>query len=266
MTIIIFFILGLIVGSFLNVLVYRLRTAETLFWDRSKCPRCRHYIRWYDNIPLISFILLGAQCRDCRKKISWQYPLVESATALIFILIGNKFFAIGDPASYLATAYGLAVSSALIAILVYDWLYLEIPTVMLWFGITLAIAFNLIIDWHQTPSAASVFESKTYSGILAGFSAFLFFFLLAWKSKEKWMGMGDAYLVIFIGLFLGWPRIILVLFSSFLIGSIYGIILVILKKKELKSQIPFAPFLVLGTFLALFFYSPIANWYWKLLM
>ncbi|KKP79987.1 MAG: hypothetical protein A2271_01055 [Candidatus Moranbacteria bacterium RIFOXYA12_FULL_35_19] len=265
---IIFFIFGLIFGSFLNVLVYRLHTAEELFLSRSKCPHCQKPIRWYDNIPVISFVLLKFRCRDCQEKISWQYPIVEIFTGVIFALVGWKFFVLIDTASWASTAYYLFIASALVTILVYDFLYLEIPMIVLWTGIFVAIAYGLYADWitiyGNYGSEASIVEASLpaiYSGVLAGFLAFVFFFILSAGSREKWMGMGDAYLVIFLGLILGWPEILLALFLAFAIGALYGIIMLVLKKKKMKSQVPFAPFLVLGTFSAIFFYEPIVSWY-----
>lgn len=268
MTIIIFLVLGLIVGSFLNVVVYRLKAAESFISGRSHCPHCKSDIRWYDNIPVVSFILLEAKCRDCKKNISWQYPLVEIITGVVFSLIGAKFFIFENVSSWAETGYYLFIAGALIAVLVYDWLYMEIPSIIIWVSSGAAIIFNFFSDFYNFSSFSSSFGSfwdlATQSGILAAVLAFLFFFLLSAKSGEKWMGMGDAYLAILLGLFLGWPKIILALFLSFLIGSVYGIILIILKKKNLKSQVPFAPFLVFGTFITLLAYNPIINWYFTL--
>ena len=268
MIILIFFIFGLAIGSFLNVLVYRLHTAEKLFLDRSHCPHCRHIIRWYDNIPVLSFILLRGRCRYCRKKISWQYPLVETSTGIIFALVGYFFFVTNDITTWLTTAYYLTIASALIAILVYDWLYREILGGVLWTAVALAVAFNLYADWLTVYGnnliKVDILQTHTYAGVLGAFLAFLFFFFLVAKSDEKWMGMGDAYLVILLGLFLGWPEILLALFLSFFIGAIYGIIMISLGRKKMKSQVPFAPFLVSGAFITLFFYSPIMNWCVKL--
>jgi leader peptidase (prepilin peptidase)/N-methyltransferase len=263
MTIIIFFILGLIAGSFLNVVVCRLHTAESFILGRSHCPQCKSEIRWYDNIPLASFVLLKGNCRDCRQKISWQYPLVEFFTGLVFILIGYKFFDFNNFSSWITALYYCLISGALIIILVYDFLYLEIPTAVVWISAGLALIFNLFFDW-QIGAANNIFDYATTAGILAAVIAAAFFLALSLGSREKWMGMGDAYLAFILGLFLGWPEIFLALFLSFFIGSAYGLVLIILKKKSLKSQIPFAPFLILGTFLTLFFYEPIINWYLSL--
>ena len=253
--------LGLIVGSFLNVLVYRLHTAEDLIFDRSKCPHCKNVIRWYDNIPLLSFIILKFRCRDCKEKISWQYPIVEFLTGSLFVLVGWKFFIVSSVSSWLPTAYYLFIISALLVILVYDLLYMEIPMAVLWVGVFVSIALGLYFDWI---APASLLNTKIYSGILAAFVAFIFFFALSAGSKEKWMGMGDVYLVILLGLILGWPKILLALFLAFLLGATYGTILIAIKKKKMQSQVPFAPFLVIGTFIALLFYSPIVSWYFSL--
>jgi prepilin signal peptidase PulO-like enzyme (type II secretory pathway) len=271
MIIAIFFIVGLIVGSFLNVLVARLKTAEDIFFDRSHCPQCKKQIRWYDNVPLLSFVLLGARCRDCKEKISWQYPLVELFTGLIFALVGFQFFRAGSPETWFPTFYYLVMASFLMVILAYDWLYMEIPGAVLWTGVALAAAANLVFDWLQIGGEGGLggvgllLGSQTYSGVLAAILAFTFFFLMVIYSRERWMGMGDAYLAIFLGLILGWSKILLALFLAFAIGAIYGIIAIALKKKRLKSQVPFAPFLVLGTLITIFFYAAITGWYFSAL-
>lgn len=264
MILLIFFVLGLLVGSFLNVVVYRLNVAENFTVGRSKCPHCQKTISWYDNIPLLSFILLKFRCRYCKEKISWQYPLVELFTAVLFALVGYFHFNLLDATTWATTIFYLGVMSFLVAIFVYDFLYMEIPGLVLWPAIGWVIAFNLFFDWGKTALGGSVFNVATYSGTLAGFVAFLFFFLLVAVSKEKWMGMGDAYLVILLGLILGWPKILLALMLAFAIGALFGLILIALKQKKMSSQVPFAPFLILGTVISLFFCTNIADWYLSL--
>ena len=259
---IIFFILGLIIGSFLNVVVYRINLAETLL-GRSHCPRCQKTIRWYDNVPVLSFVLLKFRCRDCGEKISWLYPTVELLTGIVFALLSAKFFMLTDSSTWLITCYYLVTVSALIVILVYDFLYLEIPGIVLWLGVGFAVFCNLVLDGQVMQAIGSLSDSATYSGTLAAMVAFIFFFALSFLSKEKLLGMGDAYLVIFLGLILGWPKILLGLFLAFAIGAIYGIILIALKKKKLKSQVPFAPFLVAGTIIAMLYGTAIIAWYLK---
>lgn len=258
---IIFLILGLIVGSFLNVVVYRINLAENLVTGRSYCPHCKNKIRWYDNIPVLSFLILKAQCRDCKGKISWQYPSVEIFTGVMFAAVGWKFFDLADVATFPATVFYLGIVSFLIAIFVYDWLFLEIPGLVLWPAIGWTIAFNLIFDWSRLSLGSNLLNLSTYSGTLAAFAAFMFFFLMVAVSREKWMGMGDAYLVILLGLIVGWPNILLALMLAFSIGAIIGIVLIALGKKKMSSQIPFGPFLVAGTFITIFFSESIISWY-----
>jgi len=258
---IIFFIFGLIIGSFINVVIYRLHVAEELILDRSRCPHCKNVIRWYDNIPLLSFVVLKFRCRDCGERISYQYPLVEFFTGVIFAIIGLKYFNAADMGTWAGAVYYLGVTGALIAIFVYDFLYMEIPSLVLWPAIGWSVAFNLLLDWNNAYFGNNILSSLTFSGTFAGFAAFIFFFLMVAVSQEKWMGMGDAYLVILLGLILGWPQILMALLLAFSIGAMFGLALIVFRKKKLESQIPFAPFLVLGTFISLFFYSNLISWY-----
>jgi leader peptidase (prepilin peptidase)/N-methyltransferase len=245
---IIFLIFGLIIGSFLNAVVYRLNAVESLM-ERSHCPHCRKQVRWFDNIPLLSFIVLSARCRDCGEKISWQYPLVELATGIVFALIGNYFFSAYDSSSWMITAYYLVVFSLLLIIFVYDLKYMEIPMLVLWISVGVSVAYFLSVDWQNFAAAASLLDLKTISGLLGGLVAFLFFFSLAAYSKETWMGYGDAYLGLLAGLIVGWPSIVWTLMLSFAIGALISVGLIAFSKKTMKSQVPFAPFLITGVFL-----------------
>ena len=249
--IIIYFILGLIVGSFLNVLISRLQTAETIL-GRSKCPKCEAKIRWYDNIPLLSYAVLGTKCRDCRENISIQYPLVEGITGLIFALTGFYFFDAMHPGTWLDMFYFWIIFSVLIVVFVYDLKHMEIPMIMVWAGVGVTIIYYLISDWLGFSSKFSVLELNIFSGMLSGIAAFLFFFALSAGSREKWMGMGDAYVAFLVGLAVRWPAILPALILAFTIGAVYGIILIASGRKTLKSRVPFAPFLVLGGMLAIF--------------
>ena len=265
MIVFIFFVIGLIVGSFLNVVVYRLNLAESFLIGRSHCPHCKKNIRWYDNIPVLSFIILRFRCRDCKEKISWQYPMVEFFTGILFMIVAYKFFLISDMTTWATTIYYLGIVSFLMVIFLYDWLYMEIPGAVLWAAVGFVVAFNLFFDWNRIGVTKEALDFSVYSGALAAFATFMFFFLMVGISKEKWMGMGDAQLVILLGLIVGWPQILLTLMLAFAIGAIIGLALVFLKKKEMKSQIPFAPFLIAGTFVTMFFYENITNWYLGLL-
>lgn len=217
--------------------------------ERSHCPHCKKKVRWFDNMPLLSFVLLGAKCRDCGEKISWQYPTVEALTGIVFALLGTYFFNLYDFASFLLTAYYLTVFSILMIIFVYDFKYMEIPMLILWLGVGVSLAYFVFADWQSFHQAASVFELKTISGIIGGLIAGGFFWSLAAYSKETWMGYGDAYLGLLIGLIVGWPNIFVALMLSFTIGALVSVGLIAVSRKTMKSQVPFAPFLITGTFL-----------------
>jgi leader peptidase (prepilin peptidase) / N-methyltransferase len=246
--VIIFLILGLIIGSFLNAVVYRLNAVESLM-ERSHCPHCKKKIRWFDNIPLLSFIVLSARCRDCGEKISWQYPIVEATTGIIFAIVGNYFFFSYDSSSWMLTAYYLVIFSLLFVIFIYDLKYMEIPMVILWIGVAITAFYFLSVDWQNFQIAMSILDLKTISGLLGGLVAFMFFFALASYSKETWMGYGDAYIGLLAGFIVGWPNITWTLLISFTIGALVSVGLIVMRKKTMKSQVPFAPFLISGVFL-----------------
>ena len=245
---IIFLLLGLIIGSFINAVVYRLNAVESLM-ERSHCPHCKKTVRWFDNVPLVSFLLLSAKCRDCGEKISWQYPIVEAATGIMFALLGTYFFSPIDSTSWALTGFYLIVFSLLMVIFVYDFQYMEIPMLVLWLGVGISLIYLVWSDFQNFYLASSIMNLGTISGLIGGAVAFLFFFGLAAYSKETWMGYGDAYLGLLIGLIVGWPNILAALMLSFTIGALVSVGLIAVSKKTMKSQVPFAPFLITGTFL-----------------
>jgi len=259
----IFFIFGLIIGSFLNVVVCRIRKEESIL-GRSYCPKCKKKIAWYDNIPVFSFLFLQGKCRKCHKKISWQYPAVELLTGFLFAFLGFHFLVSLDAQTLIKTFFYLVFASFFVVILVYDFLYLEIPDAALWPAIFLAVVFNLYLGATEIKTVDNFLKDPVYSAVLAATVSFAFFFSLSYFSKEKWMGMGDAFLVILLGLILGWPEMLLGLFLAFAVGAMYGIILIVADKKKMKSQVPFAPFLIFGSFVSLLFSKPIFDFYFSL--
>lgn len=243
----IFFLLGLIIGSFLNVLVYRLRDAETLL-GRSFCRNCKHQIRFYDNIPMVSFVLLRGQCRDCGEKISWQYPLLEAMTGGLFALVGYYFFSPINQATWIETVWLLGIVSCFVVIAAYDLKYMEIPLILLGVSAAITLAF-LFFGFHVNEVFwSSQLGLSLFGGAVVG----LFFFVLVFVSHETWMGWGDVWLGLVCGMIVGLPAALFMLTLSFASGAVVGIASLYLGGKNLKSQIPFAPFLVLGTLLAIF--------------
>jgi len=265
----IIFLTGLAVGSFLNCVIYRMELkyrgeVTSPLRGRSYCPHCKHKLSWQDLIPVFSFLILRGKCRYCGKRISWQYPLVEIATALLFLLIFNFQFSIFNKFSIFnfQTLFNLCflfiVSCFLIVIFVYDLKHYIIPDRVIYPAIIIALIFNfqfLIFNLQF-----SIFNEL----ILSAFGAALFFLLIVLLSRGKWMGIGDIKLAFFMGLFLGSPNILVALFLAFLIGAIIGVWLILAKRKTLKSEVPFGPFLVTGTFIALFWGQKIIQWYLNL--
>lgn len=219
------FLFGLIIGSFLAALTYRFPRGVIITKGRSFCPNCKHTIAWFDNIPLLSYLLLKGKCRNCGRKISVRYPVIEFATGIVFLLIGvNPLL--------------LIISSVLIAILVIDWEHMIIPDDFVFFGLFTAFVFLL-----GRPDAF-------YLNLFTGFASALFFLAVYIFSSGKGMGLGDVKLAVLIGAVLG-PGLSLVwLFSSFITGGIVAAILLASRKAKLKERIAFGPFLVIGFFIA----------------
>jgi prepilin signal peptidase PulO-like enzyme (type II secretory pathway) len=244
----IIFVFGLIIGSFLNCAVFRLAKNESFLKGRSYCPNCRHQLLWLDLIPLFSFIFLRGKCHYCQKTISWQYPIVELATGILFVFI--SFFSF--PA-FLATGYFLLIASLLIVIFIYDLKYYLIPDGAIFSAIIISGLWSLA-------------SGQILNNIGAAAGASLFFLLIFLVSRGRWMGFGDVKLAFFMGLFLGFPNILTALFLAFLIGAIIGVCLITFGRKKFSSEVPFGPFLILGTFLALFFGERLISWYLGLIV
>jgi leader peptidase (prepilin peptidase)/N-methyltransferase len=247
---IIFFILGLVIGSFLNVVIFRLNTHKT-FGGKSFCFSCRKNILWYDLVPLFSYVFLGGKCRHCRSKISWQYPAVELISGLMFLLIFLKFenVFLFNPLEFAFTyAFYSSLFSVLLVILVYDIRHKIIPDVLsLVFGIMAFLSVFLFSGFNLNPHLPSLYD---FAGLLLP----LPFALLWYVSGGRWMGFGDVKLMVGMGLLLGLSLSISAAVLAFWIGAIVGILMLGLHKvKGWKSEIPFAPFLVLGTFVAFLF-------------
>ena len=270
------FIFGMIVGTFLNCVIYRLQTNENIGMSRSHCVKCGHTLRWYDLIPLLSFLILRGKCRYCGKPISIQYPVVELATGFLFVLIFKMSIFAQDSWilllaqddqmlniwSILDLFYLLIISCFLIVIFVYDLKHYIILDKVIYPAIGIALVYQIITQVCLLLSWAGAFQiDSLFNTLFAAVLAAGFFFAIVAISKGKWMGAGDIKLGFLMGLILGYPQILTGLFLAFLFGAIIGTGLITLKKKTLKSEVPFGPFLVTGTFIAMFWGEQILNWY-----
>ncbi|NTW14300.1 MAG: prepilin peptidase [Candidatus Moranbacteria bacterium] len=247
-----FFIAGLIVGSFLNVVIFRLESGEDFIGGRSKCRSCGTVICWYDNIPILSFVMLRGKCRFCDSKISWQYPIVEFATGLLFLFVGVYIFMSGNIGAMFDTALALGLIPALVVVFVYDLRHMEIPVSVLAFGM-IWVLFMLFFRWIFVVPMEPFFSSRLFSGIVGGAVAFLFLYSLVFFSKETWMGSGDAWLASVLGFVSGWELLLHAFTLAFGSGALVGIVLLALRKRELGGRIPFGPFLSASVIIFLFF-------------
>lgn len=251
--VVIFFILGTTVGSFLNVVIFRINTKRSL-GGRSACMSCGHKLSWYELVPVFSFIFLGGRCRKCKTKISIQYPLVELLTGMLFLILFLKFqnLFLRDSARFLvAYIFYVILFSNLLVISIYDLRHKIIPDrLVFFFGIMGFIGLFFSGFSLHTPTILEFLSGVFVAGPFAMFWLF---------SGGRWMGLGDAKLALGIGWLLGISMAFSGLVIAFWSGAIVGITLVILSKRRgtgrfrMKSEIPFAPFLVLGAFAAFIF-------------
>jgi len=241
---------GLVIGSFLNVLIYRLPNKMPFVMERSICPSCKSGIAWYDNIPLLSFVVLRARCRKCGTRISWHYPMVEFLNGILYVAVVYKELIIA-PAGYqpvLRTVSFLFFVSALIAISFIDARHHIIPNKITYTGLIIGPILLLSAD----PSKIFFY----LSGLLIG-GGYLLLVDIAWITikKTEGMGFGDVKLGAMLGVFLGWPVFIAIFFAS-LTGIIYNVGASLLKKQSmeetLKTAFGFGPFLAIGGILTYF--------------
>lgn len=229
------FLLGLSVGSFLNVLIDRLPKGESVIRGRSYCDHCRHKLSWYDLIPLLSFIILGRKCRYCGTLISWQYPIVELITGLAFVYSCSS-------------VYLFIIVSGLIVIFFTDFKYRIIPDQVVFILIITSLLYLIL---YQSPFLPN--------HLLSGATMSILFLTLVILTRGKGMGLGDVKFSFFMGIFLGFPKIIVAFYLSFLTGAVVSAILVIAGKKKMKSTIAFGPFLVIATFMSFFYGDQLWN-------
>lgn len=246
---------GLIIGSFLNCLIWRLYREETVS-GRSYCPKCQAAIAWYDNIPLLSFIFLRARCRQCQKLISWQYPLVELATALLFWQAWNMHSGFSvQPSLELVWPLlrDLVIVVFAVVIFVFDLRWQLVPLNFVWLMSVLVLLLNLLagVPWTME--------------LLYGVVGAAFFLIQYVLTKKQGVGEGDIWLGVFLGLaFPGWGWLLVILIFSYGIGSVVGLALLATKKKRWKSALALGPFLAGGAIIALLYGASLIQWYFGL--
>lgn len=237
------FLLGLAVGSFCNVVIYRLKAGDSPVRGRSYCPHCKHTLGAKDLVPLLSFVKLRGKCRYCKKPISWQYPLVEAALAILAVLVVARYGL--SPESL----FGLILAAFFTIIFVYD------------------LRYKLILDKVSLPAAAVALLGSLIIGrsplmlllaVTVGGGFFLLQYLL---SRGTWIGGGDIRLGAVLGLALGWPLVLVALVMSYLMGAAVTLPLLLSKRRSLTSLIPFGTFLTVAGLVTFLYGNELLNWY-----
>lgn len=253
MAVVIAGLLGLVVGSFLNVCIWRLPREEQVVRGRSHCPACGAVIRWYDNIPVLSFLRLGGRCRACRGRISWRYPAVEVLTALALAAIVGRWGVTGPGVTYAVLCCALIVVSFI------DAAEQIIPDVITLPGLALGIAASAA--WpalHGTAGRMAAVQASVVGALVGGGAIYLMGLVGGWLFKKEAMGLGDVKLMAMLGALLGGPRILFTFLLAPIFGSLVGLPLRWRYRMEL---IPYGPFLSLAAVLALWWGDAIIGWY-----
>ena len=237
------FLLGLCVGSFLNVVIARVPEGRSIVGPGSACPRCSTPIAWYDNVPLLSFALLRARCRKCGEPISWRYPVVELVTGLLFVL------ALAERGLTIDLRPALLLVSGLVSITGIDLVHQLIPDVISIPGIVVGLAVSTLTGrpgWLDS-----------LVGVVIGGGIFLLIIV----ASRGGMGGGDMKLGAMLGAFLGWKLVLVAILIAILAGGVFAIVVLLLRRKGRKDAVPFGPFLALGGVVSLFWGESLLAWY-----
>ena len=242
-----FALAGLMVGSFLNVCIYRLPRRESIVWPASRCTACNRGLAWFENVPVVSWLALRGRCRTCRASISPMYPLVELTTAMVFAGGASVY----GPSALLAVR--LAFACALIVLFAIDLRHRILPNVITLTGIVAGFAAS----WFLPPGwIASLIGIVAGGGILLGIAE-----AYSRVRGQEGLGMGDVKMLAMIGAFLGWPLMVLTLVLASFAGSIVGVALIASGRGSLQAALPFGTFLALGALVAAVAGDPILAWY-----
>lgn len=251
-------LLGLVIGSFLNVVVARVPERRSLVTPPSACPACGTPIKPYDNVPVLSWLILRGRCRSCGEHISAQYPLVEAVTGALFGLIVWRFGPGWD------AAVALTLTSVLVPLAVIDWQIFKLPNPITYFAAAALLVLDFVAaaatgQWHRLADA--VISAVVLSGFFWAFAA-----LFRLVRNKAAFGMGDVKLCVSIGLGLGWlgPRYVLVAFYlSLFLGLVFGVVVTRAQREGLQTKIPFGVFLAAGSVLAIFLTPVLSGWYFR---
>ena len=279
------FVLGLFVGSFLNVVADRSAKGTSYLKGRSKCDDCEKELTVKDLVPLFSYMFLKGKCRYCNTKLSWYYPFSEFLTGFIFVglAVYMRVFSVGNPDIWFSYFYLITVLCLMVTLALSDLKYRLIPNSIVYPAIAFVILMTVVafVAWAYTSYNAmnsdpfgkyliqvGYWRDQMYMvarsiglTFLSAFAIALFFWFLIFVTKGKGMGGGDLKLGFLVGMFNGFPGNIAAIFIGFILGALYSLILVVLRKKSMKDTIPFGPFLILGSVVAFVFGRTLIEYY-----
>jgi leader peptidase (prepilin peptidase)/N-methyltransferase len=238
---------GLVIGSFLNVVIYRLPLGQSLVKPRSRCRQCGYVLRWFDNIPVVSWLLLGGRCRKCGTRVSWQYPLVELITAILFVIT-----------VWLTPVGPLLVSRLLLVCILIVLFGIDLEHQILPNSITLpGIVIGLLFSLIAPPGIRDALIGAILGGgILYAIAAGYYL----WR-REEGMGMGDVKMLAMLGAFLGWKAVLVTLVLASFSGAVIGVAMMAGQRGGMKYALPFGTFLAIGAITAMFVGDPLIAWY-----
>jgi leader peptidase (prepilin peptidase)/N-methyltransferase len=264
-------LVGLAIGSFLNVCIYRIPLGKSVVFPRSHCPHCGDPIRLYDNLPVLSFLLLRGKCRSCGARISYQYPIVELSTCLAFLACALRW-------DFTSPTYVNSLLLSVVIVLIFvDYHHRILPNILTlpgavagmilspfqWLDVYADPLSKMVASllWHADlklvlPWVGSILGAIIGGGPLLGVAA-----VYAGIRKKQGLGMGDVKMMAMVGAFLGWPLALLTIFAGSFGGSLVGIFLIIFRKQNLQTKLAFGVFLGLGTAFCLFYGLPILHWW-----
>ncbi len=267
-------LLGLVIGSFLNVCIYRIPLGKSIVYPGSSCPHCGISIRFFDNIPILSFLLLQGKCRACGKSISLQYPLVE-------LLSGAAFYCCARVWLFTTPTYVNSLFLAIIIILIFtDYNHRLLPNRLTLPGILVGIllsplqtpeVYSDLLSWetiallglaHSTIAQAWV--GSILGTIIGGGPLYLVALAYATIRRRQGLGMGDVKMMAMVGAFIGWRLVLLTLFVGSLLGLLVGILLILFRKMDTQGKLPFGVFLGIGSVFCLFYAPSLVRWYLNL--
>jgi leader peptidase (prepilin peptidase)/N-methyltransferase len=240
-------VLGLCMGSFLNVCIYRLPRGQSIISPPSRCPACGRHLRWFDNVPVVSWVLLRGRCGQCRAPISPRYPIIEIVTAVTWLLIVSL-----TPPGWLLVSR-LILGTALIVLFMIDLEHQLLPNAITLPGIAIGLALSFVTPVGPVNSILGILVG---GGVLYAIAAGYYL-----VRKEEGMGMGDVKMLAMVGAFLGWPAVVLTLVLSSFAGAVIGVLILVWQRGDMRYALPYGTFLAVATFVAMLGGEPIIAWY-----